>query len=66
MQQARPVYLLSFSLIPIFVTQWTAVCQDSLPFTNLLKLAQTHAHCVNDTIQPSPPLSSPSPALNLF
>ena len=33
----------------------------------LLKLAQTHIHRVSDAIQPSYPLSSPSPpALNLF
>ena len=32
----------------------------------ILKLAQTHAHRVSDTIQPSHPLSSPSlPAFNL-
>ena len=32
-----------------------------------LELAQTHVHRVSDTIQPSHPLSSPSPlALNLF
>ena len=32
----------------------------------LLELAQTHAHRVGDAIQPSHPLSSPSPpALNL-
>ena len=32
----------------------------------LLELAQTHAHRVNDAIQPSHPLSSPSPlAFNL-
>ena len=29
------------------------------------KLAQTHVHWVNDAIQPSRPLSSPSPAFNL-
>ena len=28
-------------------------------------LAQTHVHRVSDAIQPSQPLSSPSPALNL-
>ena len=28
--------------------------------------AQTHVHCVGNAIQPSHPLSSPSPALNLF
>ena len=31
----------------------------------LLKLAETHVHRVDDAIQPSHPLSSPSPALNL-
>ena len=31
----------------------------------LLKLAQTHVHRVGDAIQPSYPLSSPSPAFNL-
>ena len=31
----------------------------------LLELAQTHAHWVGDTIQPSHPLSSPPPAFNL-
>ena len=31
----------------------------------LPKLAQTHAHQVSDAIQPSHPLSSPSPAFNL-
>ena len=31
----------------------------------LLKLAQSHDHQVNDAIQPSRPLSPPSPALNL-
>ena len=32
----------------------------------LLELTQTHVHCVSDVIQPSHPLSSPSPpALNL-
>ena len=33
---------------------------------HLLEFAQTHAHCVDDAIQPSHPLSPPSPpALNL-
>ena len=31
----------------------------------LLELAQTHVHQVSDAIQPSHPLSFPSPALNL-
>ena len=38
----------------------------SLPYHQLLELAQTHVHQVNDGIQPSHPLSSPSPpAFNL-
>ena len=32
---------------------------------HLLKFAQTHVHRVGDTIQPSHPLLSPSPAFNL-
>ena len=31
----------------------------------LLEFTQTHAHGVSDAIQPSHPLSSPSPAFNL-
>ena len=31
----------------------------------LLEFSQTHVHWVGDAIQPSPPLSSPSPAFNL-
>ena len=33
---------------------------------HLLELVQTHVHWVGDAIQPSRPLSSPSPALNLW
>ena len=32
---------------------------------HLLEFAETHVHRVGDAIQPSHPLSSPSPALNL-
>ena len=35
------------------------------PVYLLPELAQTHVHWVSDAIQPSHPLSSPSPALNL-
>ena len=31
----------------------------------VLEPTQTHVHCIGDTIQPSHPLSSPSPAFNL-
>jgi len=41
---------------------WTAAHQASLSFT----ISQTQVHCVDDAIQPSHPLSPPSPlALNL-
>ena len=35
-------------------------------FHYLLEFAQTHVHQVGDAIQPSHPLSSPSPALKIF
>ena len=34
-------------------------------YHQLSEFTQTHVHWVGDAIQPSPPLSSPSPALNL-
>ena len=35
-------------------------------YHQLLELAQTHAHRVSDTIQPSHPLSSPFPPPSIF
>ena len=53
----------SLSHVRIFATPWTRACQTSLSITNS---TQTHVHWVGDAIQPSHPLSSPSPpALNL-
>ena len=52
----------------LFVTQWTQPNgTQSLPvFHCLPEFAQTHVHWVNDAIQPSRPLSPPSPStLNL-
>ena len=51
-------------------TTSTAACQASLLhhhlLHHLLELAQIHVHLVSDAMQPSHPLSSPSPpALNL-
>ena len=47
------------------MTLWTATHQPSV-FHFLLEFAQTHVLCVSNNIQPSHPLSSPSPlALNL-
>ena len=57
----------SLSHVWLFATPWTAC--STLGFTihhQLLELAQTHVHRVSDAIQPSHPLSSPSPpAFNL-
>ena len=55
----------SLSHVRLFATLWTAAHQASLSIYQLLELAQTHAHQVGDAIQPSHPLSSPSPAFNL-
>ena len=57
----------SLSRVWLFETPWTAACQASLSITDL-EFAQTHVHVhrVGDAIQPSHPLSSPSPpAFNL-
>ena len=53
----------SLSHVQLFATPWAAARQASLSITNsqsLLKLI----HCIGDAIQPSHPLSSPSPAFN--
>ena len=50
----------SLSHVWLFVTPWIAACQASLSITNSWSLP-THVHRVGDTIQPSNPLSSPSP-----
>ena len=51
----------SLSCVRLFVTPWTA--QQARP---LCPFIQTHVHWVSDAIQPSHPLSSPSPpAFNL-
>ena len=59
------VFVRSLSHVWLFATPWTAVCEASLSFTisqSLLKLMSVGRWC----IQPSHPLSSPSPlAFNL-
>ena len=56
----------SLSHVRLFATPWTAAHQASLVYHQLPELAQTHVHRVGDAIQPSYPLSSPSPpAFNL-
>ena len=55
----------SLSCVRLFATPWTAAHEASLSI-QLLESTQTHVHWVSDAIQPSHPLSSPSPpALNL-
>ena len=67
--------------VPVDVSsvQFSSVAQSCLTLCNpmnrtmpgllvhhqLPESTQTHVHCVGDAIQPSHPLSSPSPALNL-
>ena len=54
----------SLSCVGLFATPWTAA--HCLPIHHqLLELTQTHVHQVGDAIQPSHPLSSPSPTFNL-
>ena len=56
----------SFSHVQLFVTPWTAARQASLSITNSWSSLKTHVHWVGDAMQPSHPLSSPSPpAFNL-
>ena len=52
---------------PTLSHPWTATCPGFPVLHHLLELAQIHVHWVSDVIQPSHPLSSPSPpALNPF
>ena len=56
----------SLSCVQLFVSPWTAAHQASLSITNSWSLLTTPVYHVSDAIQPSHPLSSPSPpALNL-
>ena len=56
-RKAMTNLLLLCSHVQLFANPWTAACQSSLSFHNLLELAQTHVHQVGDAIQPSHPLS---------
>ena len=51
----------SLSCVQLFVTPWTAACQASLSTTNSRSSLRLNVHRVSDAIQPSHPLSSPSP-----
>ena len=50
----------SLSRVQLFAAPWIAARQASLSITNSWS-SQTHVHQVGDAIQPSHPLSSPSP-----
>ena len=57
----------SLSHVQLFATPWTTACQSSPSITNSWSLPKLMSIDVIDVIQPSHPLSSPSPpALNLF
>ena len=51
----------SLSRVWFFVTPWTAACQAFLSITNCWNVLQLMSHRAGDVIQPSHPLSSPSP-----
>ena len=53
--------LFSHSVLFNSVTPWTEARQASLSFTISRRLLRTHVHWVCGAIQPSRPLSSPSP-----
>jgi len=52
------------SCVQLFVIPWTLACQAYSPSPTPRTYSNSF-HPVNDAIQPSHPLSSPSPALNL-
>ena len=55
------------SRVWIFATPWTTAHQASLSITNSWSSPKTHVRWVSDAIQPSHPLSPPSPpALNPY
>ena len=51
----------SLSLVQLFAIPWIAACQASQVHHQLPEFTQTRVHRVGDAIQPSYPLSSPSP-----
>jgi len=56
----------SLSRVQLSATPWTAAHQASRVHHQLPEFTQTHVHGVSNAIQPSHPLSSPSPpAINL-
>ena len=65
LRRSSIILVQSLNRVRLYATPWTAACHASLSITNP-EFTQTHVHRVGDAIQPSHPLSSPSPsALNL-
>ena len=61
-QTNRPISSVqSFSHVRLFVTPWTSAHQAV--HHQPLEAIQIHVHCISDAIQPSHPLSSPSPPI---
>ena len=58
------VVLQSFSCVWLFVTPWTVACQASLSFI-ISRVCSNSGPLSQWAIQPSHPLSSPSPAFSL-
>ena len=57
----------SFSRVQLFAIPWTTACQDSLSIPNSQPRVCSNLCEIDDAIQPSHPLSSPSaPTHNLF
>ena len=57
--------LLSYSFVTLILCNLMDCSTPGFPFLDYLpEFAQTHIHCVDDSIQPSHPLSPPSPTLN--
>ena len=54
------IFVQSLSTVWLFETPWTAARHTSV-LRHLPELAQTHVHWIGDAMQPSQPLSSPSP-----
>ena len=51
----------SLSCVRLFATPWITACQASLSITNSRSSLRLTVHWVSNAIQPSHPLSSPSP-----
>ena len=62
----EPVQFSCSDVSQLFVTSWNVALQASLSITNSQSLLKLMSYRVGDAIQPSHPLSSPSPpAFNL-